>query len=132
MLTPGMNPQGGVALRKVVHEFLVQHPVQAFRPRDIASRLNLTEKQVTAVLAQVSGEQQAALNYPHVHRVKPGHFAYDPSKPQRFTVKKKKPSKPVSGSMPNVVQPMADYTVEKDAIVLKHRSGRLFIARPID
>lgn len=132
MLQPGVNVEGQVALRKVVHQFLVDRAVQPFRARDIASQLNLSDKQVSAVLAQLSTDQKAALHYPHVVKVAPGVFTFNPAIPQTFTVKKKTSKKPIKATVPNTIQPMADYTVDRDAIVLRHKSGRLFIARPVN
>lgn len=132
MLQPGVNTEGQVALRKVVHQFLVGRGAQPFRAREIAAQLNLSDKQVSAVLAQLSTDQKAALHYPHVIKVAPGLFAYNPSIPQTFTVKKKTVKKAIKATVPNTIQPMGDYTVDKDAIVLRHKSGRLFIARPVN
>lgn len=132
MLTPGFSVDGGVALRKRVYDFMVARPSVGFRARQIAEELGLTEKQVGAVLAQLSSDQKAAVIYPHIVKTSPGVFEYNTQVTQRFTVKKKAAKKPIRATVENSVQPMADYTVDREAIVLRHRSGKLFIARPVN
>jgi hypothetical protein len=78
-------------------------------------------------------DQKIAMNYPHIHRADHGTYIYNSQKPQVFRQRAKtvKPAKKTVAQP--VAQPMTgNFTELTDSIVLRHKSGKLYIARPVN
>ena len=133
MIPVGQTASGEVALRKKIHDLLRQHNYRNYRVAEISQITGAPAKRVSATLISMMYDEKVAANYPHIHRVDRGLFNYDPQRPQVFKQRSKKTKttkKPMA--QPVIQQLSAAFTEQSDMIVLRHKSGKLYIARPVN
>lgn len=133
MIPKGMTVNGDIALRKKIHDLLRTNSYRTYRVAEIAHQVGSPAKRVSATLLAMMNDEKVAVNYPHIHRMERGVFIYDSQRPQVFTKRAKKIKNTKTTSGQPQVQPMSvDFTEVKEAIVLRHKSGRLYVARPVN
>lgn len=135
MIPLGETRNGQIALRKRIHDLFKTNPGRGFQVADIAATLGADAKKVSASIINMVTDPKIAINYPHIVRMDRGLYTYDPARPQQFVhrakrIKTTKRSATQPAAQP-VAQPMADFFEEKNVLVLRHKSGKLYIARPV-
>lgn len=132
MIPKGQTVTGDVALRKKIHDLLSHNTYRSYRVAEIADKVGSPAKRVSATLLAMMNDEKVAMNYPHIHRIDRGVFIYDSQRPQVFTKRPKRVKTIKTTSSQTTVQPMSvDFTEVKEAIVLRHKSGKLYVARPV-